>query len=199
MTMQSDSGSRAGALTRTQRARRDDVVAAAIAVIDRESYAAASIERIAKEAATSKSTVLYHFKTKEAINEAVVRLLYDNGAAYMTERIMAVDGRRNRLHAYLSSNLRFIAGNAAHVNAVHRILDNAGFDVDVPDAVPPLRQLLTSGQEAGQFGSFDPEVMALVIRATVDAASFYFTAHPDLDIDHYIDETIQLFDKATAP
>ena len=66
------------------------------------------------------------------------------------------------------------------------------------DAVSPLRQLLVAGQEAGEFGSFDPEVMALAIRAIVDAASFYFTAHPDLDIDHYIAEAVQLFDRATA-
>jgi AcrR family transcriptional regulator len=186
-------------LTRTQRARRDDVVAAAIVVLDREGYAAASIERIAKEAATSKSTVLYHFKTKEAINQAVVRLLHDNGAAYMAERIKAADSSRDRLRAYLSSNLCFIAENAAHVNAVHRILENVGFHFDTADAVTPLRQLLASGQQGGQFGSFDPEVMALAIRAVVDVASFHFTAHPDLDIDHYIDQTVQLFDKATAP
>jgi AcrR family transcriptional regulator len=77
---------------------------------DREGYAAASIERIAKEAGTSKSTVLYHFKTKEAINRSVGQLLSENGAAYMTERIMAVDSSRERLQAhYLSSNLRFVA------------------------------------------------------------------------------------------
>jgi AcrR family transcriptional regulator len=52
MTMRSDSDP-TQTLTRTQRARRDDVVAAAIAVLDREGYSAASIERIAKEAATS--------------------------------------------------------------------------------------------------------------------------------------------------
>jgi AcrR family transcriptional regulator len=151
-------------LTRTQRARREDIVAAAIAVLDRDGYAAASLERIAKEAATSKSTVLYHFKTKEAINQAVVRLLSENGAAYMTERIMAVDSSRDRLRAYLSSNLRFIAQNAAHVNAVHRILENVGFHVYTTDAMSPLRQLLASGQQTREFGSFDPEVMALAIR-----------------------------------
>jgi hypothetical protein len=41
--------------------------------------------------------------------------------------------------------------------------------------------------------------MALAIRAVVDAASFHFTAHADLDIEHYIDEAVQLFLKATAP
>ena len=63
----------------------------------------------------------------------------------------------------------------------------------------PLRHLLASGQQHGEFGRFDPEVMALAIRAIVDAASFYFTAHPDLDIEHYIAQAVQLFEKATAP
>jgi TetR/AcrR family transcriptional regulator len=186
-------------LTRTQRARREDIVAAAIGVIHRDGYAAASIERIAKEAATSKSTVLYHFKTKEAINAAVVRLLFDNGAAYMTERILAEESRRDRLRAYLSSNLRFIAENTPHVNAVHRIIEATGVKADDDGAVPPLRQLLAAGQEAGEFGSFDPKVMALAIRAIIDAASFHFAAHTDLDTDHYIDQAVQLFAKATAP
>jgi len=187
------------ALTRTQRARREDIIAAAIAVIDREGYAAASIERIATQAATSKSTVLYHFKSKEAINVAVVRLLFDNGAAYMTERILAEESRRERLRAYLSSNLRFIVENTAHVNAVHRIAEATGYQVDGEGALPPLRQLLAAGQEAGEFGAFDPEVMALAIRAIVDAASFHFTAHTDLDTDHYIEQAVQIFLKATAP
>jgi AcrR family transcriptional regulator len=186
------------ALTRTPRARRDDIVRAAIAVIDREGYGAASVERIAKEAATTKGTVLYHFKTKEGIDAAVVRQLFDTGAAYMTERILAVESPRDRLRAYLASNLRFIAEHAPHVNAVHRILEYAGPVEGLTDAVPPLRAMLSAGQAAGEFGEFDPEVMALAIRAIVDAASFHFTAHRELDVDHYINEAVRLFDKATA-
>ena len=196
--MRSDSESEPR-LTRTQRARQADIVNAAITLLDREGFAAASVERIAAEAGTSKSTVLYHFKTKEAIYEAVVVSLFQAGGAYMTERIMAEDNRRDMLRAYLSSNLHFIAENAAHVNAVHRIQENGGPPSDGSDAVAPLAHLLASGQETGEFGSFDPEVMALAIRAIVDGASFHFTAHPTLDIDHYISEAIQLFDRATAP
>jgi AcrR family transcriptional regulator len=174
-------------------------VDAAITLLDREGYAAASVDRIAAEAGTTKSTVLYHFKTKEAIYEAVVIALFQSGATYMTERIMAADTRRDKLHAYLASNLTFIAEHAVHVNAVHRIQENAGPSSDGSDTVAPLAQLLSSGQETGEFGSFDPEVMALAIRAIVDGASFHFTAHPELDIDHYVAEAIQIFDRATAP
>lgn len=187
------------ALTRTQRARRQDIIGAAIAVLSDEGYATASIERIAKVAGASKGTVLYHFKTKEAVDEAVVRLLYDNGAAFMAERITAVESARDRLRAHLSSNLRFIAENTAHVRAVQRILQNTGFRIEVPDGVAPLRDLLRSGQRSGEFGDFDPHLMAMAARALVDASSFHFTAHPDLDVEHYIAEAVQLFDKATSP
>jgi AcrR family transcriptional regulator len=186
-------------LTRTQRARREDIIAAAVVVIDRDGYAAASIDKIAKEAGTSKGTVLYHFKTKEAVNAAVVRALFEQGGAYMTRHIMAVEGHRDMLRAYLASNLRFIAEHAAHVNAVHRIHDNVGQLIDGGEAVAPLQRLLAAGQTAGAFGAFDPEVLALSIRALVDAASYFFTAHPDVDVEHYIDEVVQLFDRGTRP
>jgi hypothetical protein len=41
--------------------------------------------------------------------------------------------------------------------------------------------------------------MALAIRAIVDGAFFHFTGQTGLDIAHYIDETVRLFGKATAP
>jgi AcrR family transcriptional regulator len=197
--MRSTPSSTSAGLTRTQRARREDILAAAIVVINRDGYVAASIDRIAREAGTSKSTVLYHFKSKDAINEAVVALLYEEGTAYMTREILAAEGHRDRFRAYLTSNLRFIAERASHVNAVHRIQENAGLQVDGSEAVAPLRNMLAAGQEAGDFGTFDPEVMALAVRAIVDGASYHFTAHPDLDIAHYIDEAVQLFERATRP
>jgi AcrR family transcriptional regulator len=188
-----------GALTRTQRARREDIVTAAIEILDAEGYAAASVDRIAKAAGTSKGTVLYHFKTKEAIYQEVVAALFRSGAAYMTEQVMAAPGYRGKLRAYLGSNLRFIADHTAHVNAVHRIQENLGPPSENAGAVEPLTRLLASGQQSGEFGSFDAEVMALAIRAIVDGASFYFTANPGLDVDHFIDQATQIFDKATAP
>jgi AcrR family transcriptional regulator len=59
----------------------------AIRVIVRDGLAAASVERIAGEAGTSKGTALYHFGDKEAILAAVVAELYTKGRAAMTERV----------------------------------------------------------------------------------------------------------------
>ncbi|MEO3823052.1 TetR/AcrR family transcriptional regulator [Actinomadura sp. B10D3] len=193
MRSKSDAGP---ALTRTQRARRDDIVGAAIAIINRDGYAAASIDKIAREAETSKSTVLYHFKTKEAINEALVGALFEDGASAMAPHITGAETYVEKLRAYLTSNLRYIAGHAAHVSAVHRILENTDLRPPGDDPVAWLARFLADGQEAGEFGAFDPHVLALSIRAVIDNASFYFTAHPDLDFDHYIGEITRLFDRA---
>ncbi|MGA4542528.1 TetR/AcrR family transcriptional regulator [Uniformispora flossi] len=185
-------------LSRTRRARREDVVAAAVAVLDRDGFPAASLEAIAGEAGTTKGTVLYHFGSKQAVYEAVVAGLFDAGTAYMTARILAAEGHRERLHVYIESNLRFIAEHARHVSAVHRIVENSGRRVEDDTAVPGLAGILTAGQKDGVFGDFDPEIVALAIRAVIDGASFYFTANPDLDIDHHIAEAVRLFDRATA-
>ncbi|MDI2127823.1 TetR/AcrR family transcriptional regulator [Yinghuangia seranimata] len=185
-------------LSRTQRARREDIVAAAVAVLDRDGFAAASLDAIATEAGTTKGTVLYHYGSKQAVHQAVVEALYERGSAYMTTRIVAAEGHRARLHAYLDSNLRFIADNTAHVNAVHRIVEGAGGRVQDDVSVPALRAMLADGQADGVFGEFDPQVAALMIRAVVDGAAHYFTAHPELDIEHHIAEAIRLFDRATS-
>lgn len=194
--MQSVSSS--DALSRTARARRDDIVAAAVAVLATEGFPAASVERIAAEAGTGKGVVLYHFGTKERILEEVVRSLYEKGAATMTARILAETDHRARLHAYLRSNLEFIGENAAHVVAVQRIVANTAIVPDTSHDVPGIRDLLARGQEAGAFGDFDPQIAALMIRAVVDAASFHLTGNDDVDLDHAVEQVVVLFDRATA-
>lgn len=185
-------------VSRIRLARQDDVVAAAVSVLDEFGFGAASVDRIAEAARTSKGNVLYHFTSKEGIYQAVVDSLYAEGGTFMTERISEVNGFRSSLHVYLDSNLRFIAEHASHVNAVHRILENSAGSVAGFDAVTPLRGLLAAGQQAGEFGDFDPELMALAIRAVIDGASFHFTTRPDLDVDSYIEQVVALFSKATA-
>ena len=183
-------------MTRTQQARRGDIIDAAVAVLDAEGFAAASVERIAQAAHTSKSTVLYHFATKEAIHKEVVRSLYAQGEASMTAHVDPQASPREQLRAYLGANLRFIAAHAAHVNALHRILENRLGEYTLPDGVAEVRAILQAGQDCGEFGEFDPQVMAEAIRAVVDG--FSFRLGDPSDIEHRIAEIIVLFNRATA-
>lgn len=205
MTMQSKKDA-TKPLTRTQQARRHDILTAAIAVINSGGYAAASIEKIAKQAGTTKSTVLYHFKSKEAINTAMIAMVFEEGAAYMTPYILSATNSREKLQNYLTANLRFIAEHSADVAAVQQIAQNINkndfetsstlIENDAP--VMWLKDMLANGQAAGEFGQFDPTVMAISIRLVIDSAPNFILTHASIDIEHYINEFVQLFNKATT-
>ena len=195
-TMESDL--RAGKpLTRTQRARRDDIITATIIVLDQEGFAAASVERIAQVARATKSTVLYHFDTKDAIYHEVVRILLEQAQAALTKTRDPASPAAEQLRTYLDLHLRFIAVHAAHVNAVRQILMNQSADYQLPDSTTEIRQILTNGQVFREFGEFDADVMAMVIRSIIDG----FSAHwgDAATLDHRIDEIVALFARATKP
>ncbi|MFF4413139.1 TetR/AcrR family transcriptional regulator [Streptosporangium sp. NPDC001559] len=190
-----------GSPSRTRRARREDLIAAAVRVISQDGYPAASLERIAREAGTSKGTALYHFASKEELYQAVVTTLFEDGAAFMAERLRAAETPTEKLRTYIETNLRFITLNPAHVGATQRIIENSDAVqvVQLEDAAAPLRRLLESGQASGEFVAFDAEITALSVRAVIDGAAFYFLAHPELDLDRYISEIVALFLRSVRP
>jgi len=202
MTMQSEGNNQTPQLTRTQQARRADIIAAAITVINRDGYANASVQKVAKEAGTSKSTVLYHFKSKNEIEKAIVGSIFEDGAAYMAPFIMQARTSREKLRAYVTSNLQFIAGNAPAIAALLEIERNIGHQTftdssaHMQDDLPLqwLQGMLTDGQQSGEFGAFNPAVLAVNIRLVIDGSAQYILTHPSLDSTQYITETAHIFD-----
>lgn len=184
-------------LSRTQLARRTDIIEAAIRIINTSGYAAASILTIAKEAGTSKSTVLYHFETKEALLQAVVGSAYADGAAYMKPRIDAETSMAGKLHAYIVSNLEYLAQHSAQIAAVHQVMLNTPAVLYGGESEDRLTQLFELGQAAGEFGSFDPRTMAVSLRQVIDGSSYYLLHHPEVDVAAYTQSIVQMFERAT--
>ena len=180
-------------VTRTRQVRRGDLIAATIRLVYREGVQAASVERIAAEAGTSKGTALYHFANKDELYASVVETLFDTGRAYMTDRVLAATATpRRQVETYVESNLRFILDNVEHVVATQRIIQQHTGTVEIDDAIAPLRALLEAGQQDGSFGDFDADFMAHSIRAVIDSAAYYLPDHPGLDGDDYIAEGVGL-------
>ena len=75
--------------TFTERARREQIVAAAMRVIADGGYANASIAKIADHIGIAKSVVLYHFKTKDEIIAAVVMTVFGATAAQLGPAVAA--------------------------------------------------------------------------------------------------------------
>ena len=139
----------------------------------------------------------------DTIAELVAR-----GVAYMEPQVDAEPTGAGKLRAYIESNLAFTGENRSHMVAIFEIALNARaadgsrlYDPSVQDAgVAALQQLLTYFQGTGEFrAGFDPRVMAVAIRAAINAVPAQLTRDPVLDIGHHARELTDMFHIATRP
>jgi TetR/AcrR family transcriptional regulator, fatty acid metabolism regulator protein len=187
-------------------ARRAQIMAAAIETIAELGYGQASLARIAKTAGTSKGVIIYHFGSKDDLVRELIAELTAKGRAYLGPRLEAEPTGAGMLRAYIESNLTFVAENRKHVLAVVEIALNARgadgsplYDASNRETgAATLRQLLIHFQRADDFrADFDPDVMALAIRAALDAVPARLAREPGLDLGRYGRELADLFLAAT--
>ena len=190
-----------------ENARRQQIVGAAIDTIAEVGYAQASLARIAARIGISKGVISYHFAGKDDLIRQVVIDVVEAGRAYILPRVFAESTGPAMLRAYIESNLAFMREHRNYMVAVVEILRNGAFttdsgrrvdgqDVDV--AAHLLKEQLARLQAEGELRSdFDPGVMAVAIRATIDVVPQRLVRDPDFDIDSYSREVITIFDLAT--
>lgn len=188
-----------------ERARRRQILEAAVAVIAQEGFAQASLARIAARAGISKGVISYHFAGKAELIHQVVVSVYTEGAERVGPAVEATATARDALAGYVRENLAFLADNPEKVRALIEIFtsfraddDKLPFDATSDEPIiAPLVGICRRGQDAGEFGAFDPTVMARTVRAAVDAVPPQMAAYPDLDVAAYAEELVALFDRAT--
>lgn len=61
-----------------------------------------------------------------------------------------------------------------------------------------VQQVLEYGQANDDLGKFDARVMAVTIKASLDALLNRFAIDPQLDLEAYGAELVTLFERATA-
>src|SRR5215469_12370253 len=194
--------------TFTETARRAQIVSSAIDTIAELGYGQASLARIAETAGTSKGVIVYHFGGKDQLIRELVAEVVARGVAYMEPRIEAEPTGAGKLRAYIESNLAFMRENRNQLVAIFEIALNARaadgsrlYDLSVQDAgVAALQQLLAYFQGTGEFrAGFDPHVMAMAIRAAINAVPAQLARDPTLDVGHHAHELADLFHLATRP
>ena len=190
-----------------ENARRRQIVGAAIDTIAEVGFAQASLARIAGRIGVSKGVISYHFAGKDDLIRQIVIDVVEAGRAYILPRVFAESTGPAMLRAYIESNLAFMRQHRNYMIAVVEILRNGRFtthsgrrvdgqDVDV--AAHLLEEQLARLQADGQLRSdFDPGVMAVAIRATIDVVPHRLVRDPDFDIENYAREIAAIFDLAT--
>lgn len=188
----------------TATARRAQIVGAAIEAIAELGYAQTSFAKIAARAGISSTRLIsYHFAGKDDLMRAVVDEATTAAVAFIRPRIAAVAGRAAVLAAYIEANLEFMSTHPAHIRALVDIAVNArtpdGAPLTVQDgpALELLERHFRDGQAEGVFRDFDPRVMAVSLRASIDAAAGVLAREPGADLKAYGTELVGIFERAT--
>lgn len=184
-------------------ARRAQIVDAAIETLAEVGYTNASLSSIAARLGISKGVISYHFAGKDDLIAEIVTQVLQQARAYMQPRIEAQQTGPEMLRAYIESNLEFMRDNPSQITAVVEIVRAAiagatsPFTGDRDAGVHVLAELLTRFQTTGELrADFDPNAMAIAIRAVIDAAPGRLP-DPAFDIDQYTRETVTIFQRAT--
>ena len=74
-----------------EKARRAQIVAAAVEVIAEVGYAKASLAAIAVRAGISKGVISYHFSGKDELMVTIVETIYGDAAAHIVERMEGLE------------------------------------------------------------------------------------------------------------
>ncbi|MFC9999762.1 TetR/AcrR family transcriptional regulator [Nocardia sp. NPDC127526] len=188
-----------------EEARRRQIIASAVEVISEVGYANASLARIAEHAGISKGVISYHFQGKDDLMTQLVIQLYVSAAEVVAPEVIAAVGARNRVLAYIESNLAFIDANRRYVAALTEVVRNLRdadgqlhfASSDESEILEPLVALLREGQLEGEFGEFDPVFMGKSIRDAIDGAGARVVRETDFDLRGYTAHTARLFDLAT--
>ncbi|MEU1783628.1 TetR/AcrR family transcriptional regulator [Streptomyces abikoensis] len=192
--------------TFTEAARRAQIVGAAIEVIAEVGYTKATFTRIAKQAGLSSTGMIsYHFAGKDDLMREVVAEVFRVADGYMVPRIEAQPTGAGRLRAYIESNIELIGEFPKHLPAAVEVLANLRGEDDsmrefcaaMDSLVDMHTHLIRESQKAGEFGEFDPRVMALAIRGAIDSVVTRAAKDPDFDAVACGRELADLFDRAT--
>lgn len=188
-------------------ARREQIVQSAIETIAALGYGRASLAEIAKHARISKSVISYYFATKDDLIRQVVTAVYATGMEYMVKRMAAQIEPAEALRTYIVSNVAYIGEYRTQMRALVEII--AGFRSDdgtmpfeapaSPAATDDVEKLLLWGQQSGAFRPFSTVVMAITIRAALDALPWRLAVDPNFDLNNYAAELVELLERATAP
>ncbi|MFC5054829.1 TetR/AcrR family transcriptional regulator [Saccharothrix xinjiangensis] len=174
----------------TERARRAQIVDAAIATLAELGYGATSFKQIAARAGLSSTGLIsYHFKGKQELVDEVRAEVHRRFTAFVLDRMDRADTARGELEAFLRANLRFMAAHRPEMVALLQVrphvstADDADSSTSSDDDHRKMADLLREGQSAGEFREFDADAMAIFVLALRNGVLARAADHAEVDLD----------------
>jgi AcrR family transcriptional regulator len=196
--------------TFTERARRRQIVEAAVEVVAELGYAQTSIRKIADRVGVAMSVVLYHFSSKDELVRAMVSESFVSAIDAIVPVIEAEETAAGKLRAYIRAQAAYIDSHRRQYMAMLDIglsyRSASGGRLDQLDIDPgmladlaklDLETILRQGRESGEFRAFDTRRTAVAIRGALNGSVLEIAGDPDFDMAAYAEELVTVFDLAT--
>lgn len=190
-------------MTFTQRKRRDQLVDCAIDALAELGFQGTSVAEVARRADVSKGVVTYHFAAKDDLMFAAVAEIFDSVKEFLEARLGSTSPQRF-VADYINAWIAYYRTRTRYMLAIREIWgnfrDDSGGQHFGPQAVAGelavVQQVLEYGQADGSLGKFDARVMAVTLKASLDALLNQLAADPELDLEAYGAELVRLFERA---
>jgi AcrR family transcriptional regulator len=174
--------------------RREQMLRAALEVIEERGYAESRIADVAERAGTSPALVIYYFKTKDQLLTDAIRFAEDSWYATGTRRMEQIPTAAGKLEEIVAmSCLPEAEAEVEPANSWVLWLDLWAQSVHHPE-VAGVRQkfderwrelicsLVVAGQESGEFRPVDPVEFTLLFSALLDGLAVQIAlADPAVD------------------
>lgn len=192
--------------TFTQRKRRDQLVDCAIDAIVDLGFDRASVGEVARRAGVSKGVVTYHFAAKDDLIHEVVARIFDSVKAFLEARLGATAPERF-VADYIMAWVEYYRTHTRYMLAVREVWSNFRNERGelhfggraVAGELSIVQQVLELGQANGSLGTFSARVVAVSMKAALDALLALLAEDPDIDLESYGADLVSLFERATAP
>ncbi|WP_310727049.1 TetR/AcrR family transcriptional regulator [Streptomyces sp. N2A] len=188
-----------------EKARRAQIMDAAVETIAVRGFAKASLAQIAERAGISKGVISYHFAGKAELIERLVEQIYEGIGAFVEARLEKEAGATAWLRVYVESVAAYMQDHRSQLTALGEIFSNfrtedGALRYGVASSEPlyaGLEGVFLEGQRSGELRDFDVRVMAVSLQAGIDHMFAYWSAHPEHDLAAHARQLADLFEHAT--
>lgn len=164
----------------------------------------ASVGEVARRAGVSKGVVTYHFAAKDDLIYEVVAQIFDSVKTFLESRLGATAPERF-VADYITAWVEYYRTNTRYMLAIREIWSNFRSEQGelrfggqaVAGELAIVQQVFELGQARGTLGPFSARVMAVSMKASLDALLAQLADDPELDLEDYGAELVSLFDRAT--